>query len=60
MSAGLLSTVWWQCGRKTAYWDKAAAKAAQRRMEHATGLKYKRYRCPYCGHIHLAKRQREE
>lgn len=57
MSAAPISTVWWQCGRKRAYWDKHTAKAAQRAVEKAHGVKMHRYRCPYCGHIHLAKRQ---
>ena len=60
MSAAPLSSVQHQCTRKAAYWDKRAVKTAQRRIEKQYGVKMHRYRCPYCGHIHLAKRQREE
>ncbi len=60
MSAAPLSSVQHQCTRKMAHWDKRAAKAAQRHAERTYGIKMHRYRCSYCGHIHLAKRQREE
>jgi CheY-like chemotaxis protein len=38
----------------------AEAKAAQKRDEKKYGVKLHRYRCRFCDHYHLAKRQREE
>ena len=57
MSAAPLSSVQHQCTRKAAYWDKAAAKAAQKYAEKTYGVKMHRYRCAYCDHWHLAKRK---
>ena len=58
MTAAPLSSVQHQCTRKAAYWNKAAAKAAQKYAERTYGVKMHRYRCRFCGHIHLAKRQK--
>ena len=57
MTATPLSAVRHQCTRKVAYWDKRAAKAAQRRIEKQYGVKMHRYRCSFCGQYHLAKRK---
>ena len=56
MTPAPLSSVWWQCGRKRRYWTKTEAKEAARAMHAKTGRSYSRYRCPFCGHYHLATR----
>jgi rubrerythrin len=55
-----LSTVHWQCTRKAHYWSKAEAKAAQAEAKRIYGVAMRRYRCPFCGHYHLAKRNPDD
>lgn len=46
--------MWWVCGRKTPYTERAARKAVKRAAERWR-QHFRSYECPYCGQWHLTK-----